>query len=697
MERITKIRARLLIAVFAAVILFFAFYLYDLQIIQTGGKTDNVTTFTTMTRVKAARGEILDTNGNVLVSNRASYDLVINHYVLESAPGTNDYLYSLVNLCQELDIDYTEHFPVSRERPFVYTLDAYNASWQSYFQVYLADMGGLDSDITAPLLMEKLRERYKIPAEWSDETARLVIGLRYELDLRGPVASLASFVFLSDADDASLSAIMELSIPGMNVEASTVREYNTQYAAHILGYVGPMNADQWETYKTDPDYSMDSEIGQDGLEAAFEEYLHGVDGWRLDEVTADGTVVNSYYLDGEEPKAGSNVEVSIDINLQRAAEDQLAKVIQDLQKQEEGEDGVDAEGGAVVAIDVKTGQVLVCGSYPTYNLSTYSEDFNELLEAKYDPLFNRALLGTYPPGSTYKMTTLIAAIDSAATNSEELIYCHGIYDQEGTAYDKYKGFQLYCHLYTGYGMMHQNLNAADALMYSCNCYFYELGDRLRLSALDSTAMKLGLGEPTGIELPEYIGYRANKETKAELYSSDQSGWYVADQITAAIGQSDNRFTPMQLCVYAATLANRGTRYDATFLNRVVSSDYRKLLVQNEVSVSSTMTISDDAYRAYTEGMGLAAHSIHGTAYKVFGNYPIAICAKTGTAQTGAGGSDHGAFICYAPANDPQIAIAVYGEKAGHGSTLATVAKAILDIYFEVGEIGNVTIYENQVS
>ena len=697
MERITKRGAWFLITAFAATMLFFAFYLYNIQIIQTGGKTDNVTTFTTMTRVKAARGEILDTNGNVLVSNRASYDLVINHYVLESASGTNNYLYSLVTLCQELGVEYTEHFPISRERPFVYELDKYNAAWQSYFQVYLADMGGLDSDITAPLLMEKLRERYRIPAEWSDEIARLVIGLRYELDLRGPVGSLPSYVFLSDADDASLSAIMELSIPGLNVEASTVREYNTEYAAHILGYVGPMNAQQWEKYKSDPDYSMDSEIGQDGLEAAFEEYLHGVDGWRLDEVTADGTVINSYYLDGEEPKAGSNVEISIDINLQRAAEDRLAKVIEDLRALEGGEDGQDAEGGAVVAMDIKTGQVLVCASYPTYNLNNYSENFNDLLKAEYDPLFNRALLGTYPPGSTYKMTTLIAAIDSAAINSEDTIYCRGVYDQDGTVYDKYKNFQLYCHLYTGYGMMHQSLNAADALMYSCNCYFYELGDRLRLSALDTTAMKMGLGESTGIELPEYIGHRANKQTKAELYSGDQSGWYIADQITASIGQSDNRFTPMQLCAYASTLANRGTRYKSTFLNRVVSSDYRQLLVQNEVAVQSTLTISDEAYRAYTKGMQQAAHSPDGTAYTVFKNYPVTICAKTGTAQTGAGGSDHGAFICYAPADNPRIAIAVYGEKAGHGSTLATVAKAVLDIYFEVGEIGNVTIYENQVS
>ena len=635
----------------------------------------------------------MDTNGNVLVSNRASYDLAINHYVIKSATGTNEHLYRLIKRCAEQGIEYTEHFPVSKEKPFVYTLDEYNSSWQSYFQVYLAYMDGLDSDITAPLLIEKLRQRYKIPAQWTDEEARQVIGLRYELDLRGPIQSLPKYVFLADADDASLSAIMELNVPGLDVEKSTVREYNTKYAAHVLGYVGPMNSDQWEKYKTDPDYSMDSEIGQDGFEAAYEEYLHGVDGWRVDEVTADGKVVKSYYLDGEEPKAGSNVEVSLDINLQMAGEEKLAQVIEDM-RANEGMDGWDAEGGAVVALDVKTGKVLVCGSYPTYDLSTFSEDFNELLEQEYGPLFNRALMGLYPPGSTYKMSMVVAGIDSKTINSAYTIYDRG-------KFDKYSGFDVYCLYYTNYGMIHEHVNASEALQVSCNYFFYELADMIHINAMDETAKGLGLGEPTGVELPEYIGQRANPETKKKLHPEGENGWYKADQITAAIGQSDNRFTPMQLAVYASTLANKGVRYKATFLNRVVSSDYRQLLLEGEKSVMSHMEISDEAYQAYSYGMHLVTHAterFNGTAYSTFKDYPIDVCAKTGTAQNGnPSASDNAAFICYAPADDPQIAIAIYGEKAGHGSWLATVAKSILDVYFEVGEIGDVTVNENQPS
>ena len=194
MERITRHRVGWVLAIFAVIMGIFVLTLYDMQIIQTGGNIDNSSTFTTRTRVKAARGNILDRNGKVLVSNRASFDIALNHYVLISADGTNEYLYQLVKRCEELDIEYIEHFPVSMERPFVYTLDSYNASWQSNFQKYIAYMKNIDSDITAPLLIETLRTRYKIPAEWTDSEARKVIGLRYELDLRRCVNNLSNFV-----------------------------------------------------------------------------------------------------------------------------------------------------------------------------------------------------------------------------------------------------------------------------------------------------------------------------------------------------------------------------------------------------------------------------------------------------------------------------------------------------------------------
>lgn len=698
MERITRFRAGIVLLLFVALIGFYIYRLYDEQIIKTdGGSISNETTFTTLTRVKAARGEILDRNGNVLVSNRASYDLVINHYVLVSAKGTNDYLYQLVKLCQELDIAYNEHFPISQQRPFTYTLEEYNSAYQGYFQEYLKYMDGLDSDITAPLLIETLREVYGLPTEWSDEDARLVIGLRYELALRNCVPSMANYVFLNDVSQEEMAAIGELNIPGMNVEASTVREYQTEYAAHILGFVGAMSAEQWEYYKQFEEYSMDAQVGQAGFEAAFEEYLHGVDGWRMDTVNQDGTLVSSEYL--VEPKAGSNVQVTIDIVLQGIAEESLARHIEELRNNENpNADGADAEGAAVVAMDPNTGQVLVCASYPTYDPSTYFENYNEILKDPLTPLFNRALDATYPPGSAYKPVMVVAAIDSGLINSATIIEDKGMFDPDNSPDNKYDKFQPTCLTYSLLGYTHGPINAAQALKVSCNYFFYDLGDRIKLSIMDNTGKMMGLGESTGIELPESTGHRANAETKAELFEGEDGSWYQGDQILAAIGQSEHRFTPMQLCVYVSTLATQGDRYRATFLNRIVSSDNRSLLKESQVELMSHLDISDEAYMSYMQGMCMVTQESGGTAYSTFRDYPIQVAGKTGTAETDKEGkSDNGSFICFAPAYDPEIAISVYGEQAGHGSSMAGVAKDILDSYFEVGAPADVNSYENKLS
>ncbi len=693
MERISKFRATMLLVVFCLLLGLFAFKLYDMQVIKTGGSTDNRATFTTLTRVKADRGDLVDRNGNVLVGDRASYDLMINHYVLLTADNTNDNLLRLVRRCNEAGIEYTEHFPVSKEQPYTYTLDQYNATWQSYFQMVIHEMGGLDSDITAPLLVETLRQRYKIPDSWTEEEARQVIGLLYEMSLRKYISSLSMYVFLPDASEEQLSAIVELNIPGMTVEVTTVRQYNTMYAAHILGYVGAMSATQWEYYKNIPGYEMDAEVGQDGLEAAYEEYLHGVDGWREDTVTTDGTLVSSRWR--KEPKAGCNVEVSIDLNLQMAGEDQMAKVIEELRAQEaypDGSfpDGQDAGGGAFVALDVKTGQVLACGSYPTFDLSTFFDDFDALSKDPYKPLYNRALLETYPPGSTYKMNMVVAGMEAGIVDADTEVFATGKYNLGGMS--------LYCHQYSGYGTTHGYTNAAKALQVSCNYYFYDLGVKINIEEVDRTAKALGLGEKTGVELPEYVGYRANPETKAKLHRGDDANWYIGDQALAAIGQSENRFTPIQLCVYTSALANQGNRYKATFMNRVLSSDYSQILSENKVELLSHLDISDETYATYSYGMHLVTSSVDGTADTAFMNYPIAVAGKTGTAEIGIdGASDNGAFVCYAPLEDPQIAIAVYVERGGHGSTLATIARSILDAYFHLDNQGESDSFENQVS
>ncbi|MBE6979778.1 MAG: hypothetical protein E7431_05330 [Ruminococcaceae bacterium] len=701
MERVSRLRAWLLLMFFLLVLVLFSARLYKLQIVDTKGDTDNTEVFTTLTRVKAARGDILDRNGNILIGNRASYDLVFNHYVITSADNTNNHLLRLVNKCRELGIEYIDHFPVTKERPFEYTIDDYTTAWRGYFQSYLYERS-MDSDITAPLLVETLKARYKIPAEWSDADARAVVGMRYEFDLRG-VVNLPTYTFLEDVSDEDLSALLELNIPGLMVESSTVREYYTPYAAHILGTMGAMTKEQWDKvdyaqqYEGGPKYYMDAQVGQSGFEAAFEQYLHGEDGMRIDNVDKTGAIISQEYRKGDEPRAGNNVETTIDINLQIVAEDALADQIaylQDPTRNTSG-DGNDVEGAAVVVMKVKTGEILACASYPTYNLQTYNDEYEEILKQDFDPLFNRAFHASYPPGSTYKMCTLVAAMEAGLVTSDEIIKDGGIYLEYKEDY-----FTPTCLIWSNYGYTHGELVAWQALMVSCNYYFYELGNRLATTtggkkALDDTAKGLGLGEPTGIELNEDIGHRANEETKKMLYTGNKAGFYVGNVILAAIGQDENKFSPLQLCVYASTLANQGVRMRATFLNRVVSSDYRSLVYENEPEIMSELKISDATYNAYVEGMVNVISGGRGTARETMKGLGVTVAGKTGTAQTGMLGSDHGAFICFAPAEDPEIAIAVYGEKAAHGATLGLCAKAIIQYYFENNErAGSVAAYEN---
>lgn len=654
----------LLIAVMAGI---FGVRLYDVQVTQ-ASQVDHTPSgsHTYRTRVTAARGEILDRNGKVLIGNRASYNLTLIYAIVFSAENPNENLRKLTNLCNELGLEMTDHFPVTMEKPYTYTTNEYSSTWNSYFKTFL-DERGWDSDISAPQLIRRLKDTYHLPADWTEEEARRVISIRYELDLRR-WTSLPTYVLLNDVDSVSLAAITELNIPGVNVETSTVRQYNTTYAAHILGRIGLMNAEEYEIYK-EKDYAMDAYVGKEGLEKAFEDELHGTDGLRVTTISADGTVLEEYYK--TVPQAGKNIELTIDIDLQKVSEDALKAHILSLR-----EDDGDAEGGAVVVQQVKTGQILACASYPTFDPATYSQKYNELLETDFAPLYNRALQAAYPPGSTYKMVTTIASIDSGTIGRWVEIEDKGIYRRFEDV-----GYTPRCMLYTTAGATHGYVNAMEALAVSCNYYFYEVGYQTGITKIDEVAKALGLGEATGVELDESVGRRANAETKKLLYSKGYDGWYDADTVAAAIGQSENRFTPMQLACYTSALANHGTRYKATFLQRVLSSDYSELLYESTPVVASQLNISDEAYAAYTEGMRLSVTWANGTSHYYLGDYDVAVCAKTGTAEHGGNGSDNAAYVLYAPADDPQIAIAVYVEKGTPGSRLAKVARAILDAYF----------------
>ena len=687
MERITRFRALAMLLVFALILGLFGARTYSVQMLGGGAVVADSDTYTTYYTVKASRGELLDRNGNVMVGNRASYDLVFNNFVLTNSDDPNGHLLRLVKMAKQLGVDYIENFPVTETRPYEYTLAEQSASWQGYFQDYLWELD-IDSDISASRLMEELRDRYKIPEDWSDADARAVIGLRYELKLRTDITNLSSYVFLSDVPDDILNAILELNVPGLDAAASTTREYYTTYAAHILGTTGAMNAEEWQVYK-ELDYKMDDRIGKTGLEKAFEEYLHGTDGRLAKVVDKNGNIVSQYYV--KEPVAGHNVETSIDLGLQMVAEETMRQIHETLQETngtDGGGNGADIEGMACVVMDTRTGEVLACASYPTYNPATFNQDWETLLkDDPMKPTRNRALMEAYPPGSTFKVAMSIAGLESGKIDRYTQIRDDGVFT-------KYAGSSPKCLVYSRTGGTHGYLDVAGALRVSCNYFYYVLGDWMDWDDVDPVVKSLGLGEHTGIELGENIGQRANAETKKKNYSGSDAHWYAMDQVLASIGQSDHRYTPMQLCSYVSAVANKGTRYAATFLKRVVSADYATLVEENTREVLSVTKMSNDTVEAVFDGMRQVVTP--GSAVSAFRGFEVEVCGKTGTAEHETGGSSNGAFICFAPMDDPEIAVAVYGEKAGSGAYMARIARAVLEHYFSADELSDSVTYENKV-
>lgn len=706
MNRRARIRTTSFIVLIAMIMGLFTFRLYKVQSAMDEETLQEANALEYFTTIEAARGQILDRNGAVLVTNRASYNIMIINFVLYNDPNANQSLIELIELCDVLGIEVVSHFPVSETKPYEYTLENYDTNWQDYFRRFLKSRS-LDTDISAGSLMRMLRDQYSIPEELSDEMFYRLVAVRYELELRGIKGMpLDNYVLARDVTSDQLSAIIELDIPGVIVDTTTVREYKTEYASHLLGYTADMNWQEYSEIYADKGYAMDAKIGKDGVEKAFEEYLHGSDGQMKTIVTADGEILEQYYT--KTPQPGANVELSIDIDLQTVAANALENVILDLRENGVGasKGGTDALGGAVVVQEVKTGEVLASVSYPTYPMEVFQDQaaYNKLLEdTTYYPLMDRVRFGHYAPGSIYKMVTAIAAMDYANVGPHFEVTDLGKY----TKYEG-EGYAPACYIYTSTKGMatHGTVNMMEALRDSCNYYFYEVGLRTATKDIDYVAKQLGLGEPTGSELAESATTtRANAETKAAAFAgTNQSGWVDGDRLQAVIGQSLNAFTPLQMCCYTSALANGGTRYEASYLRRVVSWDFQNLLLESEPVVASQLDISERAMNCIKEGMVLAAHSRVGYGYSVDGtastylfDYPITVAAKTGTAQHGSGyTSDNASFVCFAPADDPQVAIAVYVEQGSQGGNLGQIVRAVLDEYFSQDSKYETTGSENDV-
>ena len=673
--------------------------LYQLQILNGAAYYDeSQDRITRRTTVTAARGNILDRYGRVLVSNRECYNLVINTTRLfgDDVEDPNALILEMVNIVEASGASFTDDLPITDEPPYEYTNmdDVRRAMLNAYFE-----RQGLDSDTTAVELMSYFRTRYEIDNGYTSEEMRKISAVRYALNVRYAI-NTNDYIFVEDASIDLISDIMGAVGNIIEVDSSYVREYNTQYAAHILGYINSMTSEQMDQYMVGDNsgYNYDTKVGQAGSELAFEEWLHGTDGVSYVTRNSEGSIISTVYTD--EPVPGNHVYLTIDIQLQEAVERALENGIISLQtsrdqdnlaRQANGEELLeDIKEGAVVVVDVKSGNPLAIASYPTFDASTVIEDWEELTANEGDPeipqpLYNYALMGTYAPGSTFKPLTALAALTENIINTETRIDCEGIF----TKYAE-QGYAPECWIWTDEQLTHGNDNVSEALRDSCNYFFYSVADQMGIDIMDEYAANFGLGESTGIELAENTGNMANPDNHL-TYDVDE--WVYGDTLQAGIGQSDSTFTPLQLAEYCAALANGGTRYSASILKSVRSFDYSRQLYEGETTVLSTVDSADYNWAAVQNGMYQMANSPLSSSpavYRVLGGYSyngerIEVAAKSGTAQRGEGRTNNGIFICYAPYDDPEIAVAIVVARAQAGANLVNIAKDVLDAYFSLSD------------
>ncbi len=670
-------RVLALAVVFLLVLGLYGISLYDLQVVQGSDYYAIASgTSTTSTSVVASRGTLLDRNGTILVSSVPSYNVGMNRSELMSAEDPNGVLLDMIYFALEHGESYTDTMPITISPPFSYTT---MSEIQRYrFETYL-DYMDLPANISASDFIIWLKDHYGIDYTTSLKDARLVIGMRYELEMR-LIVNVNPYIFVEDASADFVAAILEMNFPGVTIEKSSKRQYHTDKAAHLLGYVGYMNEEEYEIYGK-LGYGLNTHIGKSGVEAAFEEYLHGTDGVIETTRNEAGEIIDQRVV--TEAVAGANVYLTLDLGLQTAAENGLYTTItainiaaEEASKKDADGDGLldtvsKATGGSAVAVEVGTGNILACASYPTYDPATFLENYNSLVSDPTNPLYNRATMGLYNPGSTFKPVTALTALQMGIIEPTSTITDEGIY----TRYAEH-GLYLYCWVWPD---NHGTISVAQALGESCNYFFYTVGIECGPTAIATTAQLLGLGEPTGIEIEEMIGNRATIEYKAETIGGEYGDWYDADTLMDAIGQSFNYYTTLQMANYAATIANNGERASLTLLDFVSSSDYSNIIYQNQPEIVSTMEQYTAFFPVVQEGMVLSGST--GTGSALFENYKVTVATKTGTTQSDATTTNSGHFICFAPAEDPEIAIAVTIENGKSGATVMAVAKEMLDYYF----------------
>lgn len=650
-------RVYVLLGFFCAFLVLFFAVLYDAQVVHgSENRARSITSNTASETVTASRGIITDRNGKVLVSNRLAYTLVVDKSSFgKDEAALNDAIWQLIQLCQEQGVTWNDTLPMTTGSSPQLTSKSLTKSFREYL-----DGNKLPTDGGSAEVLAAMRKLYKVDDSYTDAQARLIVGVRYELDGR------SSYTFAEDVSTELLGRITDGKYRGVTIKTAAARVYNTKLAAHILGTVGAIWQEEWRSDEStgyvgyaDKGYNMNDLVGKDGVEKAFEEYLHGKDGKRLITTDENGKITGELYT--REPQPGGTVALTIDIDLQQVVEDTLASTIQGMIDKDSNE-----RGGAAAVIQVGTGEVLAMASYPTYDLETFNQDYEELVKDERLPMFNRATQGVYAPGSTFKLCTSVAALEEGIITPSTIIEDKGIYTY-------YVDPQPMCWIWRQAHTTHGRINVSQAIVDSCNYFYYEVGRLTGIKKLDEYATAFGLGQSTGIEIGDVSGVLASPEW-AEAHDRE---WTDGQTITAAIGQSYNLFTPLQLANYVATLVSGGEHYEAHLLKNVKSYDNSRVIDVYGKGPLNDLNISDSTMAAVTKGM----HDLtYDSLRSAFSRCVVEAGAKTGSAQVGTDIAN-GTFVAYAPYDDPEIAIAIVVEKGGSGSLLANAAVDIINAWF----------------
>lgn len=614
--------------------------------------------------VEAARGEILDRNGSPLVVNRQGNSLIFDAAYFPSSEeqeSRNEIILSLINLMKTQGEEWNDTLPLvfGSDGKIVYKEDAET----DIEYLKSKEMLHLNDYATAQDCFDGLIEKYSLQ-KYSKEDARNIASVCYGM-AKNLFSVSSPYTFAEDVSTETVSKVKENSTfyKGVDVEVVPYREYvDGTLAPHVIGRVGAIDADEYAELK-EKGYKMDDLVGKDGIEAAMEEQLRGKNGKKTVTTDSEGNVSVEYT---EDPVQGNTLVLTLSKPLQEAANKALAEVVEDLKSK-----GYSNSAGSAVVLDVHTGEVLACSSYPTYDISKYSENAAKLNSDPGAPLWNRALLSAYAPGSTFKPLIGLAGLEEGIITKDTTFHCNGSYWRFPN--------QFYCLENNG------NINITHALEHSCNVFFYETGYQLGIDKINYYASKMGFGQKTGIELPEVSGMVANPEEFAQNHAGAQ--WMVGDTVQASIGQSDTLVTPIQLATYCATIANGGTRYVPHIVKSVKKYDYSSTVLDKQPQVALETGFSQQNLGIIKEGMSLVSEYTGSATHVYLDNYEPKIACKTGTAEVyaqkdGKLQKQTNCFlITFAPYDDPEIAIAVSVEDAKNSSYTAKVAKAIYDAYF----------------